>query len=328
MFTLIHQNLIAILASHSNQLCNDTTLNQASLPELLKSMSNNVKTFERLIHNKVFRTGVEIGSEEITIKYNIPLQFHSAAMWFKYDTLSKETMLKCSLLGLGRGRWSIGARALKLVDKLKELSLAEPIQMGEQELIFSWKIKDMQTNKIAMGKWRALIEMSLSVFPETEKLTKVVMHNKEITKATVDEFYKLTLKEKEISPADERVIDMHKISLNLFKKLVDRGEVVEEAIAAAEKGAADVNASIRQEALNLFESLVENRHCYKEALKAAKDEMTEETNRRKALSLFNTLAKQGQGLEEAAVALNIGLADENKGIRHFAEILSKTLQKG
>lgn len=144
LFSLIHQNLLVILARTA------ILEEQDKLPAntLLKQVQNEVNNLKVKIEqgeSSPALLGIDINNQSVTYYYNLPLRHHSSTFQIHYHFKDRSTTLNFQFMGDARGRWAINKNAVNWLAKVYNLTLAEPIKLDERRGLLDFHYKLPQT---------------------------------------------------------------------------------------------------------------------------------------------------------------------------------------
>lgn len=308
VFTLIHQNLLAIITNNYNQVYDNTMLDQAMFPELLQSTLE--KFNSESLGRPVQRMGFEINNDEVIVKYNVPLRNHAAQIWIHYDKQSNKVTFKGFLLGEARTRWDKGNLILWTLDKLTILPLSEPTRINDQELSFSWELKDDPSIQIAIEEWEYLLDMSLSQYSNSDRSRnhlKWIVDNRNLSQSEITEFWKSIIKEKGTSIlSDAEILDACiKHNEHESKSML---------LSLAHEGLMSEIENVRVGASIIFNRFFERKEGFAEGEKAANESVihAKPDVRIRGFKIFNTLIDYNQALDAAEKAAEQGILDKDK----------------
>jgi hypothetical protein len=120
------------------------------------------ETFGREIQ----RIGLDITNERVTVRYNVPLNYHSGQLILTYDKLTEKLTLTGQLLGLARTRWPLFAKMGAILSEAGILPFSKALVQGEQEVVFFWRIENEEMLKIALEEYANMAEVSQGKKPE------------------------------------------------------------------------------------------------------------------------------------------------------------------
>lgn len=307
IFTLIHQNLLAILSSRCNGIYDEATLNDAFLPEKLKKVLGkiNPESFGR----KIQRKGLNINDEGVTVTYNIPLRNHSAQLSIQYDKESGEMTCKSFLLGEARNRWENCELMVMILDKLDILKLSDPIYLSEQELNFSWKINSEEDLSKMIDVLNYFYELSM-LHSEPFDIKK----DCRLIGLTEDKLVEACL----AFAKEENLKIVSRVDVRRMLFGLGLNEIIPHLTAAASKGMKSSNEAVRESSFNLFTGLFARKLGHEMAIAAAKSGMLESNLgvRLSSIQLFLKLVqKEDKYLDDFLEFLEKGMQDRNPKVR-------------
>ncbi len=182
VFTLIHQNLLAVTAKLLNQLLSDDQIAQSPMPRNLKTALTKTPQVGGNGVGVPQRIGIEIKQDVIIFHYNVPLRNHSGRFSLRYS--DSKTTMDAQFLGQARTRWSDSADILNFYDQLIGIASSAP-KITANELTFSFKLDQEQIISTAMEIYKINAVRSLEG-PEpsqliTEHLIELGLVDKAIT---------------------------------------------------------------------------------------------------------------------------------------------------
>jgi hypothetical protein len=328
MFTLIHQNLIVCTSNLANQLLNSDVVRMSALPDALKSALNQFtpRTFGRAIQ----RLGFEVKEKEAQVHYNVPLRNHSGKLILAYDNTTGMMTLTGQLLGDARTRWPLFAQVGAFLSDLGLLPFAKATVLGQQELIFTWKIENEEMLKIALEEYVRMAEMSLG-WDDPITLINAITAQREIPLDYMKQYLRKMLdpKKQDFSEFEKAVIGAmidrvklkHSIddirdtlkeaeeyningALKVYALFIEKGSMFPEAFNLGRKCLQRAPADIPKEAYDLLSRFVVNGYAFKEGVQAAQMGVPDLSSAAfaSAINLLEALVEKGQGMEEALKA--------------------------
>ena len=351
LFTLIHQDLLACLASLNRVLYSQRMMGQAQFPLKLKAI------LDKLDLKRYTKLSVDITEEEIVVKYNIPLNNHSAQILIRYDKQSDRVTFKGFLLGRAGKRWQACDLLIAVLDQMGQLKLCEPTYVGWDEINFCWELKDLEDLSKVMDEWDQLLKITyldgitpahalfdfrkrknideasiLQILVQIAKNGNVrsILGDRDIVQRLLleknDEINAILIETatKGMSYPDE---DIHDGSLEIFAELAESGMGHKAAAKAAIIGIMDHDLMILWGTIGLCEVLLSHGYSGPELAEVARIGIRKEYCFSHSLELFINLFKQKQGYEAAIEVVLQGLQDEKPEIRSTIRKLSNELVK-
>jgi len=146
MFTLIHQNLLVVLATLSKQI----GIGRIAVPSLVESLKKEAERLTSQLTGEKTRSaslvGINFDINKITYYYNLPLVYHSNTFQIIYNMQTETVDFAVQFLGeaqlFGEARWRFLASTVSLMSLVGNLSLTQIPEIDEQRGImsFAWKI--------------------------------------------------------------------------------------------------------------------------------------------------------------------------------------------
>jgi hypothetical protein len=368
VFSIIHQSLIngiaaCVVANNVGDLTRPEILSQAE--GICKNISSNVYA----LGQEVKLVGLEARNDGITVIYNQPLGSHSCQMTLCYRHKTNDVVIKLQFAGgmpVESFRWKGGAAVMLLAwgdEVLNKALTPRLVALSDHMLIVTCIFDSADNTSQLTALWSDLLNCATADSPfVVRKIVSKYMDYKlnvnQLRKILVQldisqrDYFKIVLKECElaqlkalvekgqgvaeaIAAAQAGIVstnyEVFLSAIDLFKALVEKGQGVAEAIAAAQAGIASTEHYVRSLAIDLFKALVEKGQGVAEAIAAAQAGMvgTVYNVRSVALALFKVLLEKGQGVAEAIAAAQAGIASPNYEVGSFAFTLFKALfEKG
>lgn len=354
MFTLIHQNLIVCTSNLANQLLNPDVVGMSALPDALKSALNQFtpRTFGRAIQ----RIGFEVKEKEAQVHYNVPLRNHSGKLILAYDKTTGKMTLTGQLLGDARTRWPLFAQAGAFLSDLGLLPFAKATVLGQQELIFTWKIENEEMLKIALEEYVRMAEMSLG-WDNPITLINAITAQREITLDYMKQYLRKMLdpKKQEFSEFEKAVIgamiDRVKLkhsmddirgtlkeaeeyningALKVYAIFIEKGSMFPDAFNLVRKFLQKTPADTPKEAYDLLSRFVVNGYAFKEGVQAAQMGVPDPSSAAfdSAVNLLDALVEKGQGMEEVLKAVKTLALNPTVSSWTVVIMFSKLVNKG
>ena len=143
MFTLVHQNLLVVLATLSKQVGIETI----AVPPLVESLKKEVEWLTIQLRadktSSASLIGMSFSDNKLTYYYNLPIIHHSNTFQVIYNMQTKTVDFAVQFLGDPLGRWRLFAEAAYLMSRLAKLSFVEQPEVDEQRgsMSFAWRIE-------------------------------------------------------------------------------------------------------------------------------------------------------------------------------------------
>lgn len=155
-FTLIHQNLEAVLAKLNKDLITDDLMKEGELPKPFLSFDRNMKNLQKLYKEELGVNplnsqciGIKVTKERIEFQYNIPLNNHSSKLIFSYERKVKKFHTHVQFMGNNdRDRWTKLEDWVSFLDHMGILSISSPIEQNDKGLSFYWDLSTGENKKI------------------------------------------------------------------------------------------------------------------------------------------------------------------------------------
>lgn len=110
LFTLVHQNLLAITSALIAKVLSPDILKGLALPQIFKDTTVKVSLL-----GSVQFLGLSVTKSSVSLCYNLTIRNHSATFELVYDPSSDTTALQFHFLGMARDRWGIICERLCLL---------------------------------------------------------------------------------------------------------------------------------------------------------------------------------------------------------------------
>lgn len=175
ILTLIHQNCLVSLSTFQQSILSDEIMDSSFVPQEIKSVIEEMEQQFGTNNWTLLKTGLQVTSDTIIFRYNIPLNAHSGALELHYNNFSKELILKGRFLGESRTRWKEISTWFSILDKVSALPMSVPINQTKQEITFSWKINE-ENQREAIAEYKAAAIHSLR---QAENITEYLTHRVE-----------------------------------------------------------------------------------------------------------------------------------------------------
>ncbi|NGX27288.1 MAG: hypothetical protein K940chlam6_01222, partial [Chlamydiae bacterium] len=337
VFTLIHQNLLAINGWLTNQMISQESIAKAIPETLSRALSN----LEKVGGNGVGmpqRSETKISPKKIELYYNIPLRDHSGTLIFIYNKKTDSIEIEARFLGDGAegSRWQAVKESAEILSLLGFLPLSKPIQVNKNEICIVWKVSDQKTASI-LDFYQLLVEMSLG---NRDPLEECVLSQLKASIKKGRAYQETTIEAaKHLAHMDPEK------TVKLFEKFIEKGQAYQEAIEVAKnfiqikdptKYHYKYIAKYPYKAVNLFKKLIEKGQGYQEAIEAAKYLIQTDPSKgdymQYGVELFKKLIEKGQGYQEAIEAAKCLIqTDPSKGyyMQHYGvNLFEKLVEKG
>ena len=348
IFTLTHQNCLASLNAHSQEMLGANEIQQSLLPLPIKAA---IEAIEKQDWGRqVQRLGIEVRPATIILRYNVPLRNHSGHLELHYDIGSGKMVLHAQLLGEARNRWDDTERFISDLENIELYTSFQPRTKSASELTFSWSVAPEQLID-ALRDYAKMAEYSLDAnvghFNLYNRLKGDAKKIKQIAELYFSglnpihhPFYESYIEagqdlEIVIEAARANIasddLQSRKIARELFKSLLEKDKGFEAAIEAVKAGISSDDSFTRRTARDLFEALVRKDQGVEAAIKAAKTSILSDDlfTRITALDLFEALVRKDQGFEAAIEAATDNIVSNNWEARPGALHLFKALfEKG
>lgn len=159
VFTLIHQNLLAVISKQLEGLLENTNY----LPPLLQNSMQQIKTIGGLGVDTPQRLGIDVKQDQIIMHYNVPLRNHSGRFDLEYHPNGKPYPLKMSakFLGQARARWKQSSEVIKIFELLTKIPVSK-VKVGENEFSYEIYLSDQDAVKEACQIFQMIALYSLA----------------------------------------------------------------------------------------------------------------------------------------------------------------------
>lgn len=167
MFTLIHQNLLVVLA----QLTKKAAITPTNVPplvgQLLQEAEKITITLEPGKTSSPALIGVNFDGNSLIYYYNLPILHHSTTFQITYDLKAKQIALSVQFVGDPLMRWQLFANAAYVMSFVGDLSLKQNPQVDETrgQVIFTWTIADEKQARLAIAYIQTLAQFVTRAWP-------------------------------------------------------------------------------------------------------------------------------------------------------------------
>jgi hypothetical protein len=136
IFMLIHQNaLVAVSGTVKSLFDSQPIIQLMYMPPFLEACREAVEATKKITLQPI---GISYTADETMLSYNIPLNNHSGAFQFIYNSITQECLGAVQFLGEARGRWEQVAILARLSPELSGLKLTQDVLFDEKAGIVSW----------------------------------------------------------------------------------------------------------------------------------------------------------------------------------------------
>ncbi|MES2198674.1 MAG: PEP/pyruvate-binding domain-containing protein [Chlamydiota bacterium] len=150
IFTLIHQNQISMVKAITRVILPSECINNSTFSPLLTAALEEFGEIRQCSDYLLDRNcTISLKDSGISFSYNIPLNNHSARFSLEYQKDSS-LVFHGKFFGEARNRWATFANWINILDEKQKVKLIGPVISTKQELIFSWKLTNL--NEIALAK--------------------------------------------------------------------------------------------------------------------------------------------------------------------------------
>jgi hypothetical protein len=291
MLTLLHQNCLYWIAALNEDLLSSEMMEQSMLPNALKQAIRCLEEKNRAGFTPQ-RIGIEFRDNEIVLHYNIPLNNHSGSIDLIYEIASSKLKLQGYFLGEARRRWLDTAGWIEILQNAGIFPASRPLSLGPQEIIFFWDLSS-ETVPFAFEEYRAMARYGMgrqsyretmeALFDRWQNREGIDLLNQECLREPNPAFHRFYERVAKTPEGCESMLnsarkaskstkfDIRRGSLELYRQLVDRGQVYEEAILAAKDAFKSRDVGLMLSAIELLEQLVDQGqiHEISAAVKAA-----------------------------------------------------------
>jgi len=313
-FTLIHQNLLAIVGNLQGQLF--TADVEQQLPQAV------VAAERKLFGNKI---ATLVTNNAIEIKYNIPLRAHSAQLVLKWDKQSEKLTLQGSIVGIDVDRWRALGMLARIAGAVGFIKLLEPPRFSQTHVEFVSDVSDTQFLGRAVEEFYNLFQISGKsnsvLIPDyvSQLVYKFPMQREEIS----DQFYK----EIYIESSKPWTMDYYYEGVaKTFKNLPKFDQKKLEQIGQKMMERDDFGSNNYD--LEFFTQLLIQDIVLDTARYAAKRGLTSQNLRRQAMLIYYYMAQKDFYRDEAMQAAIIGIDDHQKIVRNHADGVFRQLLEG
>ena len=159
LFTLIHQNLLVFLGKLNERVL--ALSKDIELPKILKNTMSQIKDNEKFL--RVTALGVRVTSEEIEVRFNVPMRQHSGQLILNYNKATGLISLSAFFYGIENNRWDSLEGMAKLLSEagILPLKYSTLLPLG---LNFFWKETDENSVKFAIKEYFMMGKAILSNF--------------------------------------------------------------------------------------------------------------------------------------------------------------------
>ncbi len=336
-FTLIHQNLLAGIGLLIQESFSDTLVSNSSLPTSFKSSAQTIGA------KYPQKTSFEVGSDEIALKYNVPLRQHSAGLTLGYRKEDGSLQLKIQFLGMSENRWLAFGKLAELFDDLKMIHLTKSSFLTNNELLITSSIENPEQLTILLDLFEKLGDASTGTYPISDlrymqwspEIQTRLSNSEKIDPYQVNEAIFQKLIEKLMLDIEKRVADpnveVRTEAYQLLETAVSSGAGYEKADQLAEKGIADPDVRVRETAYRVYAALVNTGQAYETASQVVEKGIMDPSGqvRTNAYRLYTSLVNSGNALKAATQAAEKGLKDPDPNVRMAVyELYSSLVRKG
>ena len=160
MFTLIHQNLLVVLATLSKQ----TGVEMIAVPPLVELLKKEAERLTIQFEGKTSSAsliGISFSDNKLTYYYNLPIRQHSNTFQIIYNMQTKTVDFSVQFLGTDVfGRWWLFAEVAYLISRLAKLSFSEfpKVDIERGILSFAWQIEPTTNTSLVVNYIKVLAQ--------------------------------------------------------------------------------------------------------------------------------------------------------------------------
>lgn len=180
LFTLIHQNHLALIARESRTIFSEQRIQEAHIPSILKESMKIIQTTD--IGKPLYRVSIDTSDYEVVTTYNIPLENHSSQLVLEYNKNTEQVTLTAKMLGEARGRWRTVVLLADILNLWSLLPLSLPSKLHDQEAIVSWKIDSTEDLKKALAEFKHYYQISLEMISPDQAVQTMLERWKDLPK--------------------------------------------------------------------------------------------------------------------------------------------------
>ena len=180
LWTLHHQNCLAVLTALQQQLLSSEIIKDSLLPDEVRLSWQKIEeiSLNRTAARRSYSSiaiepiGMHISKKEIILQYNVPLLWHSGRLEIQYDFSTQKLILKGQFLydatigGTAKNKWLYAKQWITALEKSDIFTLPRPCVYKEQELTFYLEVPQDRLN-FALDEYLEIADYSLSNSPET-----------------------------------------------------------------------------------------------------------------------------------------------------------------
>lgn len=190
LFTLIHQNLLAI----QGILAKQADLAEIPVPATVQALNNAAKSLQiiqdirqgKAEYSKANLIGISFADNTIIYHYNLPIRNHSNTFQITYNLKTHTTTLTAQFLGEAHYRWQMFADMVYIMGRINGMHLEKPIEIDTNRglLSFTWEITTPQQATVALNFVKILAQRTNNYFGQAfnqKTFLNVVAENSHIS---------------------------------------------------------------------------------------------------------------------------------------------------
>ncbi|MBS0634381.1 MAG: hypothetical protein JSR37_02835 [Verrucomicrobia bacterium] len=164
LFTLVHQNLLDVVAALAAKAISCEALKKLPLPEVYKRALDCVPALGRYQ-----LLGVDITASGFIASFNLPIRNHSSTFDLVVDGATKSSYLHFRFLGQARGRWDVIRARLAALSIAKQINLVETPKWSYNGLSCKLELTE-NTVENSFAIIKTGVEISLETVQVTDRL--------------------------------------------------------------------------------------------------------------------------------------------------------------
>lgn len=179
VFTLLHQNLLAVIAFLNNDLLDHIDLKSTLLPPSFLEHFDTISQWSfggRWDLRQFQRIGFDISPQGITARFNYPLRNHSGQAELHYDTASGQSTFKSSFFGIRPERWTRISDWANVLNQPELLPLETEARAKELGVTFTWIIEP-HNFRWALDEYGRMADFTLNEWRDIQGLFEEIYTN-------------------------------------------------------------------------------------------------------------------------------------------------------
>ncbi len=164
VFTLTHQNLLAVTSALGGRFLSKDLLNRLPTPQLFKGafeIASSLAASPKAGGAQIL--GVNVDDKKIVICFNLPLYNHSATFELIYEASTNNIYLQFHFLGEGRERWRTIQERLAMLHLGNDIILKGPPELSPNALHITYTLRNFATMKNALQISKSAADFSIDL---------------------------------------------------------------------------------------------------------------------------------------------------------------------